>query len=484
MGAGARLRTAAVTRRALLRAVAALPALAWWRPARCDTRSDVIVIGAGLAGLRTAMLLTGEGVRVTVIEARDRVGGRLESFTELTGAPEAGGDSILGGYGRVISTAQELGLTIINHADKRGLSRPEIALRGEIIPRSAWSKHPRNHLPKGRKDSFPGRRFFESVVAANNPLKNPEDWLQPGTRDLDEPVYAFLQKLGWQDAAIEQNYETNIGRGTSAHDCSVLTWFFRVAWNAQQEALGDLAGKIAGGNQQLPKAMAASLAGDVLLGRRVVGITQDPSSVAVHTDDGGRHLGQRVVCALPLPTLRWVGFDPGLPPAVARAIKTLPAMMINKTILNFDEPFWDQDGLDPAMWTDTALGEVQALRQLPDSREITGLVARARGFAAQRLDTLGEAAARALVVREYERLRPAAKGKLSAVGYKSWSMDAYAGGSWTDWPPGYLHALLPELAKPVGRLYFCGEHTAVANRGMEAAMESADRAALDVLRDL
>ena len=106
------------------------------------------------------------------------------------------------------------------------------------------------------------------------------------------------------------------------------------------------------------------------------------------------------------------------------------------------------------MWTDTPLGEVRALRQSPDSHEITGLVARARGFTAQRLDRIGEAAARALVVKEYERLRPAARGKLKAVGYKSWNMDPYAGGSWTEWLPGQLHTYLPAFSEPFERVRF------------------------------
>ena len=473
-----------INRRDAIKGVAAVvagPAMGWPDGVRATTRSDIVVIGAGLSGLYAATLLAGEGAKVTVLEAQDRTGGRLLSFYDLPGAPELGGDSILGGYGRVLETARGLGLTLIDHATRRGLSKPEIALRGEVIPRSVWPKHPENHLPPGSKEEFPGRRFFEKVVKANNPLAAHDDWLQPESRALDESVYRFLRDLGWSHASIKQNYETNIGRGTSAHDCSVLTWFFRVAWDARQRELGTLAAKIAGGNQKLPEAMAEKLPGDVLLGRRVTAISQDDTGVEILTSDGERHLGQRVICSLPIPPLRWIDFTPSLPATIAQAIKVLPSMMITKIMLEAKEEFWEDDGLDPSMWTDTALGEVRALRQKMDSHEITGLVARARGFNAQRLDRLGESAARALVVKEYEQLRPAARGKLKAVGYKSWNMDAYAGGSWTEWQPGQLHAYLPAFSDVFQRLHFCGEHTAVSNRGMEAAMESAERAAVAAL---
>jgi monoamine oxidase len=470
-----------ISRRTLLAAGTALPVAGWSNAIRSSTRSEVIVIGAGLAGLHAASLLADEGVRVTVLEARNRIGGRLQSFDDLPGAPEVGGDSILGGYARVIETARKLDLELIDHAGRSGLSKPEIAIRGKLIPRTEWPTHAHNFLPEGSRNEFPGRRFFQKVVAANNPLAELDDWLQPESRAHDYSVYDFLHGLGWTDNTIRQNFETNIGRGTSAHDNATLTWFFRVLWNARQRQLGSLSAKIKGGNQRLPEAMARQLPGDVHLGSEVAGIRQDAGGVEVVTRDGDRHTGDHVVCALPLPPLRWVGFDPALPPVIAKAVRTLPSMRITKTFFEAKSPFWEDDGYDPAMWTDTALGEVRALRQLSDSTEITGLVGRSRGFVSQKLDTLGEAAARRFLVKEYERLRPAARGKITAVGYKSWSMDPHAGGSWTDWRPGEIHDHLPAFSERYGQLVFCGEHMAVSNRGMEAAMESAERAAVDVL---
>ena len=156
-------------------------------------------------------------------------------------------------------------------------------------------------------------------------------------------------------------------------------------------------------------------------------------------------------------------------------------MMITKIFLHAKKPFWEADDLSPAMWTDTFAGEVGVLRQSEDSNHVTGLIARVRGFPSQQLDTMGEKAAGALVISEYEKLRPAAKGLLEVAGYKSWAKDPYARGTWTEWEAGQIHEFLPELVKSAGRIHFAGEHASLANRGMEAAMEAGERAAFEVL---
>ncbi len=196
--------------------------------------------------------------------------------------------------------------------------------------------------------------------------------------------------------------------------------------------------------------------------------------------DGTVYRAARVVCSMPIPTMRWVKFDPILPPAKAKAIRTVQVQKITKVIMVPKKPFWEEDGLNPAMWTDTDAGEIRALREGEDSNEVTCLMAWARGFLADRLDTLGHEAAMASVIDSYERLRPAAKGQLEPAGVKSWQTDAFAGGDWAIWAPGQVIESLPALIEPAGRIHFCGEHTATANRGMEGAMESGERAAFEV----
>jgi monoamine oxidase len=335
-------------------------------------------------------------------------------------------------------------------------------------------------MPAGAKNRFPGRGFFQAVIGENNPLKSFEDWIEPASAKLDGTTHDFFKSLGWSDEAIDLNYNTNVQYGTSAHDVSILMWYFTQAWFKLQSDIQRVAYKAVGGNQSLTEAMGAAV-GDVRLNHAVVGVRDDASGVEVVFADGSTLAAKKVICSMPVPTLRWVKFDPLLPPATRKAIATVPVQKITKVVIVPTAPFWREDGFSPAMWTDGDAGEVRALREGEDPNKVTCLMAWARGFLADKLDAMGEKAAMARVIAEYERIRPAAKGKLKAAGFKSWQSDPFSGGDWVVWKPGQIHECLPALKAPAGNLHFCGEHTAVSNRGMEGAMESGERAALEVM---
>lgn len=442
---------------------------------------DVIVIGAGLSGLYAAWLLAGEGARVKVLEARTRVGGRIQSARDVPGSPEMGGDSILAGYGRLKSAAQAVGVKLVDNEPRRARSRPELVLGGEIIRRTDWPGHRLNNMPDADRDKVPGRAYFESVVAKHLPAGMDPTWYSPRNLAHERSTYDFLKSIGWTDRAIELNYETNIARGTSAHDTSMLMWFFLTGWFRGQGDLGNEALRAVGGNQAIAEALAAALPRPPQLGSPVVAVQRDERGVTVVSDDGTRHRAAAAICSLPLPPLRQIRFDPPLDPRKSRAIRLVPSMTITKMVFVPRKPFWQEDGLDPGMWTDGVAGIVRPLRQGEGEEEVTALMTWARGYTAQQLDTLGPRSAQQRVIREIEKLRPAAVGQLEPVAYKAWHTDPWAGGTWSVWMPGQPSEFLPALAEAEGRLHFCGEHTALSNRGMEGAMEAGERAALEVL---
>lgn len=86
-----------------------------------------------------------------------------------------------------------------------------------------------------------------------------------------------------------------------------------------------------------------------------------------------------------------------------------------------------------------------------------------------------------MIIAEFERLRPAAKGQLELGAAHSWAADPFAAGDWAIYEPGQVNEFRNAIAQPHQRLFFCGEHTSVGSRGMEGALESAERVSLEVL---
>ena len=171
------------------------------RAASITADPDVIVIGAGLSGLNAASLVEELGARVLCLEGRNRPGGRLLSHQTVAGNPEWGGDSILGAYARMQDTARRLDIPLVDHHARRDMSpeahrdpaRVELALGGEIIPREEWPTHPLNAMPAGARDRFPGRGFFQSVIAEHNPLASFGDWAIWAPGQVIESLPALIE---------------------------------------------------------------------------------------------------------------------------------------------------------------------------------------------------------------------------------------------------------------------------------------------------
>jgi monoamine oxidase len=478
--------TRAISRRAVLQGAAATSlTLAVPGLARARTTADVVVIGAGLSGLNAALLLEQQDLDVIVLEGRNRVGGRVNSLDSVPGSPEAGANAIVGSYARLRDAARRFGAELVDHTTSSKLNRPKtLALGGEIIPTQKWPDSARNPFPAAQKETLPWQ-FVSRLISQENPLESPGDWFDPKFSSHDIPLYEFLKRQGASDAVIELAYNTNIIFGTSAHDVSLLQMLGNDFWMKLQRAIErvSLVGK--GGNQRIPEAMARNLSREVSFGKKVSGIRSNADGAEVYCTDGSRFTARHVICSIPVPVLRNVQFDPVFTGVQERAIKTVAYAPWTQVHMVAKRPFWEDDGLPAAMWTDSKAGFVVSNRNDDAPEEITSLTAWGRGFLARYLDRLGPDGAKAAVIRAIEELRPAAKGQLEALYVKSWELDEFAGGAdFMVWGPGQVTEFFGELWAPHGRVHFCGEHTAMLERGMEGAMESGERAAFELLEQI
>lgn len=465
---------------------------------------DVIVIGAGLSGLETALTLEENGLSVVVLEGRNRVGGRVYTLFDLPGHPEVGGNSIANAYGRCIAAAAKRKIEIVNLAPKLFANRAgqELFIGGEHVPVKEWINHPKNPF-EGKLRALPPWSWGDAMFKQNMPFRDLENWHDDNHAQYDISVHEFLRSHGATDAMIRLGFDTNIAYGTTAHDVSLLQQAFADHWQAvnrgavtafsrtgaattpsgppQGAPPSVLIGAFKGGNQNLPIAMAKALKGDLLLNRRVAAIEVSESSAKVTCSDGRVFKAKAVVCSMPFSTLRHVAIDPIPNPLQHKAIQTLGYIPLTQFHLVAKRPFWLDDGLSPSMWTDGPLGMVLAQKFGKTDDEVTSLTVWARGLNALYVDRMGLEDAKRLIISEFERLRPASKGLLRVAGAHSWNADPFSAGDWAIFQPGQVRELRASIAKPHQRLFFCGEHTAIGSRGMEGALESAERVSLEVL---
>lgn len=466
--------TRSFTRRALLTAAAAGSLVACGPATITKKDADVIIVGAGLSGLFAAMWLTEQGYKVIVLEASNRIGGRLWTLDNVNGRPEAGGSQVGQTYARIRYAAEKLGLKITTPPPQARSDRL-IALGDQRVLQSQWEEANENPFPNAFRALPPDRALF-AASARQNPFDWPGAWRE-ASLDIDQSAGSYLSALGFNEPSRQL---VNIALNANDLDTySMINVWRSLQLFAEDAALGP-SGAIEGGSQRLPEAMAASLGDAVKPGFAVQSVDQDGDRVAVSSERETLR-ADYCILALPFPAIQKLNLTPVLPPLQTDAIEGLPYTQILQLHLEPETPFWDTDGLPIDMWTDGPLERVFPTRN--ESGELVGLLAWINGTPASGLASLDDEALAQLARQEMERIRPASQGKLSLAKAVRWTKDqSYAGGAYMHWAPGQAASWAGVMGAPHGRIHFAGEHLSHLHTGMEGAMESGQNAAEAIIR--
>jgi monoamine oxidase len=445
---------------------------------------DVIVIGAGLAGLHAALDLEARGLDVAIVEAQSRTGGRIHSMRQLGSNAEAGGTFIGAGYQRIFAVAERFGIRLIDVTPLLEFFREQdLCLGQRIIRQSEWESAPENPFPERDRGIMPWN-YHRVLTMRENPLDRPEDWIDPRFAHLDVSMHEWMRSLGLDERTVELGYNINTSFGSDAHDVSALLLLFRAAFSKAQRAdapKDSIGYTVENGVQRIPDAMAGGLRREVMLEHPVAAIDTTQGDVRITCTNGRKLRAKRAICSLPFAALQRVVFTPALPTAQAAAIREVPTQALTQVYLAAKRPFWHDDGYAPSLFTDSPAGMVAAVRDGNDPTQITHLTAWIMGPNAAALDRLPPEAAAQQVIRTIETLRPAAAGQLECIGMQSWGGDPYAGGAWAYFRPGQVTKHARAMGQAHGPVHFCGEHLALASRGMEGAMETAETAVAELL---
>jgi monoamine oxidase len=442
------------------------------KPAGSNLSGSAIVVGAGLSGLATAMLLEERGIKATVIEARDRVGGRVYTLDDIPGAPEGGGPIISETYERVVKIAKAVGApmgpgpgfepTLLLHVNDTSVAADQ------------WAASTANTTIGPEKQMSP-LALLGFYTTKDLPLADLDDWISPEFAQLDIPLDQYLKRQGASDEAVRL---MNVASNCTDLSTSSALWALRNAQRRRDGKKGALVSTV-GGNQRLAEAMEAAVQGEVLKRMPITAIRSLDNRVEVECADGSVHGAEFCVVTVPFSVLRGIDVTPGFEGLQKEAIEQLPYTSITKYFLIPSEPYWETDGLPPSMWTDTIIERLFPNRDA--SGQIQSITCWVDGANADILDAMPEEEQVAAVLGELARIRPSTADKLTNARTISWGADPYSKGAYANYLPGQVTRLKPVMARPWHRIHFAGEHTAVTTPGMEGALETAQRAANEII---
>lgn len=459
--------------------------------------TQVVVIGGGLAGLFSALLLKRAGIKVVLLEGSSRIGGRVYTADWLENAPEFGASQIGRSYARVIDLCQQFGLRLI--PEDRNLLAMASHIRGHWVNASDWPDSPVN-LMLGDERKVQPALAGSQLMGRYNRLSDPMDWLDPAFADLDISLLELLQQHGHSPEALHLANLSATGNDALSASCLSMMQeqtrakldarFGNIELGKEQRPYGfdnvrdpnnglALINNIEGGCSRLPAAISAELGDVIRTGKTVGAIDMTGSKAEVRCLDGTSYKAERIVCAVPFTSLRRITLDPLPQGAQAEAISFLGYAHTTRAFGTITEPYWD-DGLDPSFYSDGLVKMFWALQQRPGDTHNRFMVV-FTGNAANRIDQFPQADALTMIQREIERIRPSMRGKLRFSGMFGWQNVGLIGGCRHMFAPGQVTRFGKAMIEPFRQMHFAGEHTRRVEFGMEAALESGERTAIEVM---
>lgn len=439
----------------------------------------VTIVGAGLAGLSAAFDLHRAGWKVTVLEARDRVGGRVHTIRNFSEGlvAEGGGEFIEVDHTRMIALADQFGLKLASATSWRGGDKDWASFGGKsgrTTDADIWGINLAEEIDREWEFLAELSRYVpdpdrpeEAKEARRLDSQSALDWIE----SLDVHPYAkqyFIQHIRSEYTCEPENF-------------SMLD-LCRNARMYYTEADTSPSMRVLGGNDQIPRALADALP-DVRMNSVVESIRLKPDGVSVSFRQAGSHLtldSDFAILAIPLTTARLIDFNSSLPVAHQRMVDEISYGAATKVLIEYRKRFWNERYWNGRLTTDAPIVLTwHATSHFEHERGI--ITAYTGGAPGAQLSALSGEERIDTAVSEIERLFPGSSKLIENVSTIAWINEPFTRASYMALAPGEVLKHWKTLFEPAGRLFFAGEHATPIQGFMEGAVESGQRAARHII---